>query len=201
MPQNACSRSSSLQPLKRSPAERSFLEYPPHPSGQSEVNTRENPPKFHNSDKTSQICMSGNIQILCPHVLEGSRLWPLPMNSQSLEFGKGLHSREGTSDAAAGQTALHSSNIPGVFLPELGIHALGSAMAMGFGDFSGASHGLLFRNLKGFTLAHNPAGLKLFFAHSQWKSPLLGHERCHQRDVAHGHPAGDHLNSNRLRRK
>lgn len=91
-----------------------------------------------------------------------------------------------------------------MFLPELGTHALGSAMALGFGDISGASHGLPFKNPSGFTLAHNTAGLKLVFTHSQWEIPLLGHEHCHrmaQRDVAHGHPAGDHLNSNRMRRK
>lgn len=43
MPQNARSGALSLQPLKRSPAERSLLEYTPHPRGQSEVNTHDNP--------------------------------------------------------------------------------------------------------------------------------------------------------------
>lgn len=141
----------SLQPLKRSPAERSLLEYTPHPRGQSEINTRENPSSSITLIKLPRFVYQETCFKYCAHMCLKDPDSGSSSGSQSLEFGKGLHSREGISDAAAGQTALHSSNIPGVFFHELGIHVL--PMTMGFGDFSGASHGFSFRNPSGFTLA------------------------------------------------
>lgn len=97
-------------------------------------------PKFHNSVKTSQICMSGNCYFkYCAHMCSRIQIPAPSCGSQSCEFGKRLRGREGTWGAAAEQTALHSTSIPGV-LHELGPRVLSSAM--GSGDFSDASHGL-----------------------------------------------------------
>lgn len=172
MPQNTCQGPLSLQPLKRSPAERSLPEYTPHPRSQSGVNPPENPPSLITLITLPRFVCQETVVLNTVPTCASSIQIPAPSyGSQSLEFGKGLNSGEGIPDAAAGQRALHSINIPGVFLHELGTCVLASAMAVGSADSSGASHGLPFRNPSGFTLSNKPAWLKLFFPHSQWEIP------------------------------
>lgn len=170
MPQNACQGPLSLQPLKRSAAERSLPECTPHPRSQSGVNTPENPPSSIPLITLPRfVCQETVVSNTVPTCASSIQILAPSYGSQSLEFGKGLNSGEGIPDAAAGQRALLSINIPGVFLHELGTCVQASAMAVGFADSSGASHGLPFRNPSGFTLSNKPAGLKLFFPHSQWE--------------------------------